>query len=429
MHEIILVIDDKEKLCKSLGLNFRQLGYKYNYCLNGESAKNFINQTEPDIVLLDQALGDEDGLEILIHIKRKRPTVPVIMITGYGSIDNAVKAIKIGASDYIQKPLNFEKLHKIVEYSLFKKDNRENHSSKGIITKSIHMKELLQKAEKLAQTNFPILIIGESGTGKERVAHYIHEASKRSAIDMNCINCAAFPENLLDNELFGHEKGSYTGAESQFQGIFERSDKSTLFMDEIGDMSLQTQAKILRTLQNNEIRRIGGKENISIDVRVIGATNKDLTDMIKNKRFREDLYYRINTAVIKIPPLRERKEDIIPLADFFLNDDSPAVNRTLSSEVGDIFINYSWPGNVREVRNSIHYARAMSSSSIIEISDLPNQFNKHSEETFQEGSLEDYEKTLIIKTLKDSGDNKKRAAELLNISRKTLYNKLEKYGL
>lgn len=430
MNELILVIDDKEKLCKSLQLNFKHLGYRNHYCLNGETALASIAQSRPDLILLDQALGDEDGLDVLVAIKQLCPEVPVIMITGFGSIGNAVRAMKIGAADYIQKPLNFERLHKIIDLTLRRRRNETSLGNARIITQNGTMLELLEKAKKLAKTDFPVLITGESGTGKEHFAHFIHAESTRAAHGMVCINCAAFPEDLLDNELFGHEKGAYTGADTQFQGVFERSSGGTLFMDEIGNMSLQSQAKILRTLQNNELRRIGGKETISVDVRFIGATNNDLHELMARNSFREDLYYRISTAVLHIPPLRNRKEDIIPLADYFLQDDASAdTARSIDSRVIDLFMDYHWPGNVRELRNVMHYAKTMATGSAIQIDDLPHQLHTAEPYLLHEGSLKDHEKTLIIKALQEAHDNKKRAAEILNISRKTLYNKLEKYGL
>ncbi|MDA3834016.1 MAG: sigma-54 dependent transcriptional regulator, partial [Spirochaetales bacterium] len=276
-------------------MNFEQLGYGYRYALNSKKALAVLKTRIPHLILLDLALGDESGLELLKEIKSAYPQIPIIMITGYGSVDSAVEAMKCGASDYVQKPLHFPNLLKIKENTL---KNRQLDALYEIITRSQVMKELLIKAEKLAQRELPLLNTGDNGTGKERLAHYLHSHSHRAREPIHCINCASFPENLLDNELFGHEKGAYTGAESRFAGIFERAHGGTLFMDEIGDMSLQTQPKILRTLQNHEIRRIGGKENLQIDVRFIGATNKNLQELMKQKRFREDLYYRLSTAVL-----------------------------------------------------------------------------------------------------------------------------------
>ena len=351
------------------------------------------------------------------------------MITGFGSINSAVDAMKIGAEDYVQKPLLFPNLLKIVEIHIHKTDSRENLFNNGIITRSKVMMALLEKAGKLAETDFPILLTGESGTGKERIAHFIHQSSKRSSSDMLCINCAAFPEHLLDNELFGHDKGAYTGADQSFKGIFERADSGTLFMDEIGDMSLQTQAKILRTLQNNEIRSIGGNDTKKINVRFIGATNKELSELMSKKRFRDDLYYRLNTAVINIPPLRDRKEDIIPLAEYFLKENFEKKEMQFSSESIDILLHYQWPGNIRELRNAVHYAGALAIGNEITVNDLPQDLNQEEIITNTSGTIEDYEKALILKALKQASNNKSKTAEILNLNRKTLYNKLEKYGI
>ena len=426
MNKAILVIDDKEKLCKSLEMNFQQLGFRYDYALNSPDALRKLDKRLPDIVLLDLSLKEESGLNVLAKIRGLYPKLPVIMITGYGSIETAVIAMKAGASDYVQKPLNFPNLLKIIEHTL---KCRESGDGERIITKSKVMEDLLQKAERLARTDFPVLITGDSGTGKERFAHFLHQQSKRSSMELYSINCAAFPENLLDNELFGHEKGAYTGADRQFSGIFERSDGGTLFMDELGDMSLQTQAKILRTLQNQEIRRIGGNENIRIDVRFIGATNKNLKELMCQKRFREDLYYRLSTAVLHIPSLKERPEDILPLAEHFLEPHFTERPLSFSPEAISALLRYPWPGNIRELRNAVHYAGALATGDEIAATDLPQGIYDRDAIPSSFSSLEEQERTLILQTLSTAGNNKKRAAEMLNISRKTLYNKLDKFGI
>ncbi|MDA3852110.1 MAG: sigma-54 dependent transcriptional regulator [Spirochaetaceae bacterium] len=426
MNHEILVIDDNEKLCKSLGMNFEQLGYLYRYELNSKNSLRAMERHVFDIILLDLALGEESGLELLKEINIKAPSIPIIMITGFGSVNTAVEAMKCGASDYVQKPLHFPHLLKSVENNL---KNHQNNSSEEIIIRSRVMKDLFKKADKLAQRDFPLLITGDSGTGKERLAHYIHSHSQRQREIINCINCASFPENLLDNELFGHEKGAYTGAESQFAGIFERADGGTLFMDEIGDMSLQTQAKILRTLQNYEIRRIGGSDNLRIHGRFIGATNKVLQELMNQKRCREDLYYRLSTAVLHIPPLRERQEDIMPLAEYFLQEHFSERDLSFAQETVDCLLQYHWPGNIRELRNAILYSGSLAARQVITTEDLPQGMTPEFTEKFQAGGLDEQEKRLIIQTLSLLKNNKKKTAEKLNISRKTQYNKLEKYGI
>jgi DNA-binding NtrC family response regulator len=337
--------------------------------------------------------------------------------------------------------VDFNKLTTIVENAVkmsnLTEENRNlkdrlNEMSPHIITHHTSMLELFKKARQLAMTNLPILITGENGTGKELIVDFIHANSARNARKLLKINCAAFPESLLDNELFGHEKGAYTGAETAFRGVFERAHESSLFLDEIGDMPLTIQAKILRTLQNQEIRRIGAERTITVDVRFIAATNKDLRELIEKGQFREDLFYRLNTAIIHLPPLRERKEDIPLLVEHFLSEyasmNSTEV-KTISDSVWEAFLDYDWRGNIRELRNAVNYAAAISLHDVIGIADLPPHFSS-SETTYTSDNIrEDMEKTLIIKTLKKVNYNKKKTARLLNMSRSTLYSKLEKYGI
>lgn len=440
----VLVVDDNQKLCKGLSRNFQQLGYEALYALNSKDALEIVQEHEVHIVLQDVSLGEEDGLDVLAEIKNLKPSLPVIMITGFGTILTAVHSIKAGAYDYIQKPLEFNKLLVIVENALkMQQLNQENEGLRNkifqltpkIVTQNQEMIGICNKAERLASTDFPILIQGESGTGKEGMAEFIHNHSPRYSREIVRINCAAFPENLLDNELFGHEKGAYTGADQQFKGVFEKAQGTTLLLDEVGDMSLSTQAKILRALQNNEIRRIGGESSISIDVRFIASTNKNLEQMIEKKLFREDLYYRLSTATIWLPPLRDRKDDIPLLVESFLENFSGGKDTQITRytpEFMDRLMSYNWPGNIRELKNSINYASAISLKDYIDVGDLPPMFSD--EEEFREelnpvNELRQNEKILILKTLQKTNFNKKRAAEILHISRNTLYNKLERYGI
>lgn len=392
-------------------------------------------------VLLDIVLGREDGLEVLQRLTLFDKSLPVIMITGYGSIETAVKAVKAGAFDYVQKPLVFNKLLKVVENAIKTPDLKIQSSPlkcrsaelpDRIITQNKQMMELCRKAERLAATDMPVLILGENGTGKELLAHFIHNHSSRNTKSLNCINCAAFPESLLDNELFGHEKGAYTGANCTFSGIFEKADGGSLLLDEIGDMAPATQAKILRTLQNNEIRRIGGSRSIRIDVRFIASTNKDLRRLIDEGRFREDLFYRINAATLLVPPLRERINDIPVIVDYFLKlyskNNAKKVAR-ISDQTLNCFCGYQWPGNIRELKNTISYAATMTNNDCIEVEDLPSSFCNDSKAAPDGNIREETEKMIILRMLKQADYNKKKAAKLLNISRKTLYNKLKKYGI
>ncbi len=442
MKKSILIIDDKVKLCEVLAQTFEQLGFQTFFATSGEKALALFATQSIHVVLLDIKLGRENGIDVLKQLLRFRNDIPVIMITGYASVDTAVQSLKLGAFDYVKKPLDFEQLSKVVEnaiqISTLSEENQQLKSllvdefSPRLLTQNPAMLEVLDKARKLATTNLPVLILGENGTGKEVVADLIHVNSPRNSRKIQKINCAAFPETLLDNELFGHEKGAYTGADSVFHGVFERADASSLFLDEIGDMPLTIQAKILRTLQNQEIRRLGGHETFQIDVRFIAATNKDLKKLIERDRFRQDLYYRLKAAVIKIPPLRERKEDIPLLVEFFLAEYSRGNSsplRGLSDNVREEFLRNDWPGNVRELKNVVHYAAAVSSQENIELEDLPPDFIDDPQRPTPDGMMEEVEKNLIVKMLQKTGYNKKRTAELLNIGRKTLYRKLKKYGI
>ena len=437
----ILIIDDNIKLCKSLAQNFDQLGYRSHFAENSAKAFDILSNHQVGVVLLDIVLGKEDGISVLDRLLSWDNKLPVIMITGYGSIETAVKSVKLGAFDYVQKPLNFNNILKIVENAIqlanLKSENQRLKNrivslTDRIITRNRKMIDMCNKAKRLAETDIPVLIIGENGTGKELLANFIHNNSQRSAYQISSINCAAFPETLLDNELFGHEKGAYTGADATFVGIFEKADGGTLHLDEIGDMAPSTQAKILRTLQNNEIRRIGGNTSITIDVRFIASTNKDIQGLIDEGRFREDLYYRINAATLYIPPLKERMDDIPVLVNhflsFFSNNNSKSVNR-VSEGVLKRFSEYHWPGNIRELKNTINYAATMATTGIIRVEDLPASFMDIEKQESEYNIMEETEKMLILRMLKQSDYNKRKTAALLEISRKTLYNKLKKYGI
>ncbi|MFP4152724.1 MAG: sigma-54-dependent transcriptional regulator [Alkalispirochaeta sp.] len=447
MTGTILVVDDNEKVFESLKPNFRHFGLNAIHAPGGTEAQRQVVGGNADIVLLDIRLGNENGIDVLREIKEIAPSLPVIMITGFGSIDTAVEAMKLGAFDYVKKPLDFDRLFKVVENALeLSKLSEENavlrrriqELSPQICMENGRMYEIVDQARKLAQTDIPVLITGDNGSGKEVIADYIHTHSDRAGRKMHKINCAAFPESLLDNELFGHEKGAYTGANATFQGIFERADKSTLFLDEIGDMPLTIQAKILRVLQNREVRRIGGTDTISINVRFVAATNQNLPEKIASGEFREDLFFRLNTAILTVPPLRERREDIPHLTEYFLSEFSSAHGKpvtAVSGEVMDLFFRYPWPGNVRELKNAINYGVAITSDSTIGIEDLPPSVLAEQTTTGAaavpqpRGKKEESERELISRTLADCRWNKKRTAEILGISRKTLYAKIERYGI
>jgi DNA-binding NtrC family response regulator len=463
----ILIVDDNLKIAESLESVLRISGYKCFFASTSNEMLNSVKENEPDVILLDIMLGKEDGISCLRAIKEKDPSIPVIMITGYATIENAVLSMKLGAFDFIQKPLNFEHLRKIIENALqLRKLQKENNHLNARLSElgprplfnSPMMSELFNKARQIASTDLPVLIKGETGTGKELLAEYIHAESNRRGYQLNKINCAAFPESLLDNELFGHERGAYTGAVNTFKGIFEQSHKGTLFLDEIGDMPISIQAKILRVLQNGEIRRIGGTETIHIDVRFIAATNKDPETLIKEGTFRQDLLFRLNVTTFTMPPLRERIEDIPILAEYFMKEfrtGTKWAESRFSLKALDALMSYQWPGNVRELKNAIMYACAIGKDQEIQLSDLPAEIVSQKKTVTLNKSLQtnsiinqsivspllqntnkygfdprsEAEADIIRTVLMQCNYNKKKCAEILKMSRNTLYRKIAQYGI
>ncbi len=425
----ILIIDDNRKILDTLSRNFLSEGIECRTAANTAEGIEALQCCPIDLALVDIRIGDESGIDALIEIKKLIPDIPVLMITGFGTIETAVEAIKLGASEYIKKPVRFPELLKQVK--LFLKDEpSELPAIPNLQTKNPQMIALIKKAIKLAQSNLSVLILGESGTGKEVFADLIHRNSPRTDNPFLRVNCAAFPDTLLDNELFGHEKGAYTGADDKFQGVFERADTGTLFLDELGDMPLAIQAKILRAIQEHEIRRLGGKDIINIDVRFIGATNHNLEQMVAEKKFRQDLYYRLNCAALKLPALRERKEDIPILTEYILNQvTTPERRVSLAPETMETLLSYDWPGNIRELKAALNYGATICTNSVIRPEDLP--MGDHPVKMASSGLSpgQAVERELFLKTLIKHGFNKKKAAEELGISRTTLYSKMNKYGI
>lgn len=440
MNATILICDDNKRVYQSLKPNFDYYNFNTQYADTGERATALILSESIDIILLDIMLGDQNGVDVLKNIKQIRSDIPVIMITGHATIETAVKSMKLGAFDYVTKPLDFERLLKIIETAIkMEKLSTENASLKNrlqeqtppLVLRNKEMHAVIERAKKIARTDIPVLITGENGSGKEIIADYIHTNSNRVSKNIARINCAAFPESLLDNELFGHEKGAYTGAESEFKGIFERADGSSLFLDEIGDMPLTIQAKILRVLQNKEVRRIGGSQTLTVNIRFIAATNKNIDELIQKGEFRTDLFYRLNAVVLHVPALRNRRDDIKPLLDYFLSECSLDYGkdvRSVSDEVMNLFMNYNWPGNIRELKNVINYSVAISSDKQIGLEDIPPSLQPVSEGSVL-NTRETMERNLVIKTLQQHSFNKKRTAEALSMSRKTLYAKISKYDI
>jgi two-component system nitrogen regulation response regulator NtrX len=448
MSKRVLVVDDEESIRSSLERLLAFEKYKTFTAADGRAALDLVAGERIDVVLLDVKMPGMDGLEVLQKMKEILPDLPVIIISGHGTITTAVEATKLGAYDFIEKPIDMERLLLTIRNGIHQAElSRENvqlQKKVGLSTEIIgehpEMLAIMQTIERVAPTNARVLIMGENGTGKELVARKLHELSKRSSEPFIEVNCAAIPEDLIESELFGHEKGAFTGAIAQRIGKFELADGGTLFLDEVGDMSLSAQAKVLRVLQESAFEHVGGTETEHVDVRVLAATNKELLEEAGKGRFREDLYYRLNVVPIRIPPLRERKSDIKILADHFLKQIADELGRSLkklSSEALDALLDYSWPGNVRELRNLIERLCILTTGDSIRREDLPPLELLREEDarkdpfglkTYQE--FKDFiEKEFLVKKLRENNGNVSRTARLLDMQRSNLYKKLEKYGI
>jgi two-component system response regulator AtoC len=444
----ILIVDDEANLLKTLSDILQKNGYEVSVARNAQAALETMGKGAFDIALLDVRMPHMDGVELLETIKEKHHGLEVIVMTAYGTIETAIRSTKLGAFAYMLKPLDIDEMlmnvQKIVKLKALREEARflqwqleEKHGYKNIIGKSRPIRHVVETIKKVSSSNSTVLTIGESGTGKEMVADAIHYSSRRYAKPYVKINCAAFPENLLESELFGYEKGAFTGADRQKIGKFEVAHGGTLFLDEIGDMPLAMQAKLLRVLEGGEFERLGGNDLIKVDVRFIAATNQDLGKMIEEKRFRSDLFYRLNTVVIDVPSLLERKEDIPLLIEYFLEKFSTQMSKKaprLVDETVDLMMSYPWPGNVRELANAIERATIFCEDGIIKPSDLPpNVREGHVESppahTSGEHTLEALEKRYITDTLKRTKGNKNEAARLLGIHRETLYKKIKKFNI
>jgi len=444
--QTILIVDDEESHRLMLRAHLEQEGFSTVEAIDGEEAIAKVAEQNVDLILMDIRMPRLDGMEALLRIKRANPAIPVIMMTAYGSIDSAVKALQAGATDYLTKPLDSNelivKVHKALRYHQLEEENVLYREQLGIrfdfsriIGKSARMRELFDMLATVAPTEATVLLLGESGTGKEIIANAIHQNSPRRERPYIKVNCAALPETLLESELFGHEKGAFTGAIEKKKGRFERADGGTIFLDEIGEMSLTTQTKILRVLQEREFEPVGGTKTIKVDVRIIAATNKNLEDEVKRGKFREDLYYRINVVPITIPPLRERAEDIPLLAAHFLRlygEKNKRMLKGFADGVMDALMRYDWPGNVRELENIVERTVIMSRGDTITFADLPPAIAGAQGTAIQTSpaiSLKDVERETIIKALQQTEGNRTKAAVLLGITRKTLQNKIKEYGI
>ena len=432
----VLVVDDEKNQRETYKIILEDAGFDVTTAQSGEQALRFARENRFDLVLTDYLMTGMDGLTLLSELIKTDPSIIVVMMTAHGSVESVKEALRGGAFDYLEKPIDRDQLLKVVETAL----GRLNVLDTEIVGQSSEMDRVKRMILKVAGSASTVLIRGESGVGKELVARAIHSASPRVSEPFVAVNCAAINENLLESELFGHEKGSFTGAHAQKKGLFEIADRGTIFLDEIGDLGVAMQAKLLRTLQEKEIMRVGGTRSLKVDVRAIAATNRDLESMVKEGRFREDLYYRLNIIPITIPPLRGRRDDIIPLVDYFVAKHSVGASRPirgLTASARNVILASSWPGNVRQLESAIERAILLCEGNEIDVEDLPIEIRQQgspaSAFNFKlppEGiSFEEVEKSFIIQAMEQTGWNITRAAKLLGLSFRTLQYRLEKFGL
>ena len=453
-QKTVLVADDDAAIRSLLRQVLQDEGYVVQEAATGIEVVDKVKENGPDLVIMDVRMPELDGIEALSRVKATSPKTSVLIMTAFGSSNAAIRAMELGAFDYVTKPFELDKINytvsKVFEYQdlaaeveVLRGEISTLVQTERIVGNSPAMQEVYKTVGKVAKSDATVLVTGESGTGKELVAEALHYNSNRRAGPLVKVSCAALPETLLEAELFGHEKGSFTGAMTQRRGRFEMADKGTIFLDEIGEMSLQTQTKLLRVLQDHKIERVGSSLPIKVDLRIIVATNKDLQKQVEQTKFRDDLFYRLNVIHINMPPLRERKEDIPALVEHFLAKhrySTTAQPAAISEEALRRLMEYDWPGNVRELENVVERAVVLSRGQIITSRELP--FGDHegdhdedgtdelpSEKSFFKKSVAQFEKDLIMKALRDATGNRSKAAEMLGIYRRLLYAKIKEYGL
>ncbi len=448
----ILIVDDEIEMRIALEATLKREGYETVTAENGQVGLDRLGKEPFDLVLTDMRMPEMGGMDLLRSLKKHYPNVQVVMMTAYGTIDSAVESMKVGAFDYLLKPFSAEIVASTIKRAFLKGASgaipepideeietqpEKRPPERRIVTANAKMKEKLEFVENVAYSKSTILISGESGTGKEMFARYVHHCSPRKDKPFVAVNCAALPEGLLESELFGHEKGAFTGATTRKEGKFEIANKGTLLLDEITEMGVKLQAKLLRALQEHEIDRVGGRESIPVDVRVIATTNRDIKQRIRENEFREDLFYRLNVIPMNLPSLRERKEDLAVLAEFFIEKHGKEVNKKISNIAPatlDLLKKYSWPGNVRELENTIERAVLLCRGETIQPADLfldeeevSTTSSPSGAEAFVGKTLHQMEKEMILQTLEEVDNNKTKCAEILGISIRTLRNKLTEY--
>lgn len=432
----ILVVDDEKSQREILEMILSSEGYDVTTASSGEAALKLARERRFDLALTDLKMIGMDGIELLQHLLTYDSSIIVILLTAHGSIDSAKEALRRGAYEYLQKPYDRDALLSIIRRALSKLDAIDSE----IVSASPKMEAVKKMILKVARSSSTVLIRGESGTGKELIARAVHNQSPRYAEMFQAVNCAAINENLLESELFGHEKGSFTGAHAEKKGLFEVADKGTLFLDEIAELDISMQAKLLRALQEREIRRVGGARPIKIDVRVVAATNRDLRAMIGDGRFRDDLYYRINVLSVDVPPLRERREDIPVLIDYFLRKHTRHTTRLVrgfTSEARRVMQDYAWPGNVRQLESAIERAILLREGEWITVDDLPLEVRQDARPAVEgqfklpgEGiEFEEVERNLIMQAMERTDYNITKSAKLLGLTFRTLQYRLEKFGI
>jgi len=446
----ILIVDDEKNIREGLGRSLEMDGYEVLLAEDGKQGWSLVNEEHVDLVIADLKMPEMSGEELLKRISSAYPTIPVIILTGHGTIESAVEAMRNGAFDFVTKPVNLDRLSLLAKRALSNRELVLQHrnlkeeverlksrrTAGAIIGKSTQMQKIMQMVEQVAATKASVLITGESGVGKELVADAVHNLSNRKDNPYIKVHCAALAESLLESELFGHEKGAFTGAVSMKRGRFELAHTGTIFLDEIGEINQQVQIKILRVLQDKKFERVGGEHTQEVDVRVVSATNRDLKREIEEGRFREDLFYRLNVVNIHVPPLRDRKEDIPLLISAFLQEFSEENQKNIEGidpRARLALYNYHWPGNIRELRNCIESAVVMSKDNIIGYDDLPPTVTSGSDSDYIKievgSSMEDAEREMIRATLHRENGNKSRTADVLGIGRKTLHRKIQEYKL
>ena len=419
MRTNVLVVDDDYHMRLALKESLSKAGYSVSVAEDGMEAVEVVKKSSFDLMITDVKMPRLSGMELLSQVREMSPLLPVILITGYGTIQDAVRVIKEGAFDYIQKPFNTETLYSVVKRALGVK------AGGRIIFASREMKAVLTKAERVARSDTTVLVFGESGVGKELVSRYIHENSDRQGRSFIAVNCAALPENLLESELVGYEKGAFTGANMKKPGKFELADGGTILLDEVTEMDFRLQAKLLRVLQEKEIEIVGGKYPKKVDARVIATTNKNMGKLVEEGKFREDLYYRLNVFPILVPPLRERREDIPELVAHLLKKHSKGMDTRIDKEAMDFLKQQPWKGNVRELENTIARASILSNYSVIKMMHINDA--ESPKETARGGSVKEMETKLVIDALKSVRGNRTKAASILGFTVRTLRNKIAEY--